>query len=205
MNKTIKDILSITLITVVMGLLLGTVYIVTKGPIEEQNEKTKNEAYQAVFADGEKFNELDIDYDKLNQTVKDSGYKSDEVTQIAEALDGSGEIIGHAVSVDANDGYGGTISFIVGIGTDGTVMGTSFTDISETAGLGMKASEEGSEGKPAFKDQFEGVQTDEFSVIKSSADKKDASEINAISGATITTKAVVGGVNAALAAMKELA
>ena len=72
---------------------------------------------------------------------------------------------------------------------DGTVSGVSFLSISETAGLGMKAQE------PSFYEQYVGVQAERFYVSK---DGGEGEPIDAISGATITTRAVTGAVNTAL-------
>lgn len=73
---------------------------------------------------------------------------------------------------------------------DGTVSGIEFLTITETAGLGMNAQ------KPEWKAQYAGKNVEEFSVTKSGASADN--EINAISGATITSNAVTGAVNAAV-------
>ena len=59
MNKIIKDACILFAITLVAGLLLGAVYDITKTPIANQNEKAKQEAYRAVMADADKFEEID--------------------------------------------------------------------------------------------------------------------------------------------------
>ena len=79
---------------------------------------------------------------------------------------------------------------------DGTVNGISFLSISETAGLGMKADTD------EFKGQFADRNAASFSVTKTGASADN--EIDAISGATITTNAVTKGVNAGLAAIEYL-
>ena len=78
----------------------------------------------------------------------------------------------------------------MGIDSEGTVKGIEMLKISETAGLGMKAKES------AFKDQFANKAVKQFSYTKSGA--KSDFEIDAISGATITTKAVTNAVNAGI-------
>ncbi len=77
----------------------------------------------------------------------------------------------------------------LGIDRDGTLNGISILEISETPGLGMKAEE-------VLKPQFSGKNVAEFEYTKSGAASEN--QIDAISGATITTKAVTGGVNAGL-------
>ena len=78
----------------------------------------------------------------------------------------------------------------MGVTADGTLNGYSITDISETAGLGMKAKED------AFKNQFSGIPAQILEVTKGT--KSADTEIEAISGATITSKAVTYGVDAGL-------
>jgi Na+-translocating ferredoxin:NAD+ oxidoreductase subunit G len=107
-----------------------------------------------------------------------------------------GSYQGLVVTVIANDGYGGDIKFSVGIQKDGTVNGISILSISETAGLGMKAKEE------KFQSNFKNKKASQFVVTKSGAAKDG--DVDAISGATITSKAVTKGVNSALAVFENL-
>ena len=63
MNKQIvHDALILTAFTLVLGLILGAVYGITKPSIDKANEETKKEAYQAVFADADSFNQKDFDF-----------------------------------------------------------------------------------------------------------------------------------------------
>ena len=110
---------------------------------------------------------------------------------LQEALDKDGNVLGYVITVTAKDGSQGNITFSVGIKNDGTVNGYSITDIAETPGLGMKAQEE------AFYSQFEGKNVSSFTVVKSATTADN--EIESISGATITSKAMANGVNACIA------
>ena len=121
--------------------------------------------------------------------MTENGY-SDEIDDVQVAEDGSGNPLGYVITVTAKDGSQANITFSVGIANDGTVNGYSITSISETPGLGDKAKTE------EFSGQFAGKQVDAFSVVKS-APASD-SEIEAISGATITSKAMTNGVNACI-------
>ena len=94
------------------------------------------------------------------------------------------------ITTTDKEGYGGDIQVTIGITTDGTINGVSILSLSETAGLGMKATE------PAFYEQYQGKQTENFYVSK---DGGSGEPIEALSGATITSRAVTGAVNAALA------
>ena len=188
MNKIIKNTLILTVITLVAVLLLGAAYEITKEPIAQSEENAKREAWQAVFpdADADAFESVDVDTDIANQVIKDLGISG----SIDEVCTVDGGETGYVITTTDGEGYGGDIQVTVGITADGTVSGVSFLSISETAGLGMKATE------ASFYEQYVGVQTDQFYVSK---DGGEGEPIDALSGATITTRAVTGAVNAALA------
>lgn len=194
-NTIIKDTLILTLITLVAGGLLGMVYEVTKEPIAQQAEKEKQEAYKAVFEDADSFEVcVEADDADLAAYLTENGFEAQTVNEVMEAKDASGETIGYALNITTSEGYGGDISFSMGVTLDGTLNGISILDINETAGLGMNAT------KDEFKGQFAGKRVDAFEVTKSGAASDN--EINAISGATITSKAITGGVNAGLCAFE---
>lgn len=88
-------------------------------------------------------------------------------------------------------GFGGAIDMVVGVSTDGTVTGVSIVDMSETSGLGANAS------KDSFRSQYVG-KSGELAV------NKDGGDIDALTGATITSRAVTDGVNTALRVAAEL-
>ena len=96
---------------------------------------------------------------------------------------------GYVVTVTDKEGYGGDIQITVGVTKDGTVSGVSILSISETAGLGMRATE------AQFQEQYVGKNTDKFYVSK---DGGEGEPIDAISGATITSRAFTGAVNTAI-------
>lgn len=190
MNKIIKNTLILTAITVVSGLLLGIVYNVTKEPIAQAQENTKQEAYRAVLSDASSFESVDFDSDSALSLLSENGYTSDEISEVVEGTDDSGKVIGYVISVQSSEAYDGTLELSVGIATDGTVKGVEMLDISETAGLGMKADE------AEFKDQFKDKNVDKFTYTKTGEEGDNM--IDAISGATITTNAVTNAVDSAL-------
>lgn len=196
-NKIIKDALALTLITLVAGVALGGVYEITKDPIARQEAQAKAEAYEQVFTDAAAFEEIEMD-DTLIQTIRDQldqeGYKAQSIEEVMRAEDQSGETLGYAFTVVTSEGYGGDIQFSMGVQNDGTLNGISILSIGETAGLGMNAD------TPAFKDQFVGKQVEKLQYTKNGATQDD--EINAISGATVTTNAMTNGVNAGLCAFQ---
>lgn len=191
MNKIVKNTLILAAITIVSGCLLGLVYEVTKAPIAQAQENAKQEAYRTVLADAAEF-EADDTFDaaKAADVLLEAGYESDDITEVAAAKDASGEDMGYVITVTSHEGYGGDIQISVGILSDGTVKGIEMLSISETAGLGMKATE------ADFKDQFKDKQVEKFTYTKSGEDGDD--KIDALSGATITTNAVTNAVDSAL-------
>ena len=196
-NKIIKDALALTLITLVAGVALGGVYEITKDPIARQEAQAKAEAYEQVFTDAAAFEAVEMD-DILTKTIRDQldqeGYKAQSIEEVMRAEDQSGETLGYAFTVVTSEGYGGDIQFSMGVQNDGTLNGISILSIGETAGLGMNAD------TPAFKDQFVGKQVEKLQYTKNGATQDD--EINAISGATVTTNAMTNGVNAGLCAFR---
>ena len=196
-NKIIKDALALTLITLVAGVALGGVYEITKDPIARQEAQAKAEAYEQVFTDAAAFEEVEMD-DTLIQRIRDQldqeGYEAQSIEEVMRAEDQSGETLGYAFAVVTSEGYGGDIRFSMGVQNDGTLNGISILSIGETAGLGMNAD------TPAFKDQFVGKQAEKLQYTKNGATQDD--EINAISGATVTTNAMTNGVNAGLCAFR---
>ncbi|MCI9168934.1 MAG: RnfABCDGE type electron transport complex subunit G [Dorea sp.] len=185
MSKTMKNTLVLTIITLIAGLALGLVYEITKDPIAQANDAAKKEAWQAVFpeADLNSFEQVEVDQKIAGEVVKALGVNAtiDEVCKVGED--------GYVITTTDKEGYGGDIKVTVGIKADGTVNGVSILSISETAGLGMKATE------PAFYEQYQGKQAEKFYVSK---DGGDGEPIDALSGATITSRAMTGAVNAAL-------
>ena len=196
-NKIIKDALALTLITLVAGVALGGVYEITKDPIAKQEAQANAEAYEQVFTDAAAFEAVEMD-DTLTKTIRDQldqeGYKAQSIEEVMRAEDQSGETLGYAFTVVTSEGYGGDIQFSMGVQNDGTLNGISILSIGETAGLGMNAD------TPAFKDQFVGKQVEKLQYTKNGATQDD--EINAISGATVTTNAMTNGVNAGLCAFR---
>ena len=195
MNALIKDALKLVIITVVAGLVLGAVYGITKGPIADQEAKAQMEAYKTVFPKASDFKEVDgFSEEAASKIIAANenpieGHDSDVISSAVEAVDASGEALGYIFNITTSKGYGGDIQLTVGIQSDGTVSGYSVLSISETAGLGMKAKE------PSFYEQYVGKNPTKFAVSK---DGGDGEQIDALSGATITSRAVTGAVNAAL-------
>lgn len=188
MKNMMKDTLILFIITLIAGCALGVVYEVTKEPINNQEIKAQNQACQEVFPDAVEFEE--VQDENLDETVKALGFDQVTIEKVLLAKDANAADIGVVLTVTDHEGYGGDIQFMMGIRADGTLNGISILSIAETPGLGMKAEE-------VLKPQFENKKVERFTYTKSGAMSDD--EIDAISGATITTNAVTNGVNAGLA------
>lgn len=191
MNNILKNTLILTAITLVAGIGLGAVYEVTKEPIRQASESSKQEAYKQVIPDADSFEEYaDFDEDQAAAALADAGVTGNTINEVAVAMKG-GEPAGYVITGTTSDGYGGDIQLSTGILSDGTVTGIAFLSITETAGLGMNAE------KPEFTGQFSDKQVESFTVVKGGGSGAE-NEIDALSGATITSSAVTDDVNAAL-------
>ena len=169
------------LITFVCALLLGFINAVTADKIAQNNENTRNEAMAAIMQDAETFEAVEVGEEWT--APEDKGQPT--ISGVYEAQAG-GETIGYCVEVNPS-GFGGTLTMIVGIKTDGTVAGAQVTEHGETPGLGAK-----SQTDPNWITQFAGQPAD-----GSLAVSKDGGTIEAITGSTITSRAVTLGVNTA--------
>ena len=186
MKAMLKDALILLIITIVAGAALGYVYSITKDPIAASKAATETNSFREVFSNADSFEEIE------GQTP-DSGWNKDYSGVVLDkallAKDSAGTVLGYVLVLTSKEGYGGDISFSMGIDKDGTVNGISILSISETAGLGMNA-------EKILKPQFAGKKVPNFSVTKTPATSDN--QIDAISGATITSKAVTNAVNAGL-------
>lgn len=200
MAKIVKEALILFAITLVAGILLGTVYEVTKEPIAKQNELAKQNAYKAVMADADTFEEVEgIDkYTAVDSTFLSDEFSADTITEVVAGIKDN-KIIGFIITVVASDGYAGDIKFSVGISTEGEYLGTSILSIGETAGLGMRVKTD-----PKFLAQFNNKKVEKFNLVKDGTGESSDDKIDAISGSTVTSKAMTGGINAALAVYKDL-
>ena len=163
-------------ITAVAALILAKVNDVTKPIIEEQEIEKMQAAMAEVLPEADVFEEVPLELSEESTLTKI--YKTDA---------------GYVVFA-APKGYGGEITMAIGIDAEFKVAGLSIISQSETAGLGAKCTEK------AWQNQFIG-KTEDIQVVKNGA--KD-NQIDAISSATITSKAVTKAVNEALKAAKIL-
>ena len=184
-----KDALILFAITLVSGLCLGVVYDVTKAPIEAATIAANNATYKQVLPEAESFDDVEGSTEKIAETA-------DEIANLGfggvaiEAKDASGEVVGHVINSLSNDSYGGAVKLSIGFDVDGTITGVGIRETSDTPGLGLKAKDDD------YRNQYVGKNCESLSVTKSGS--ASDTEINAISGATITSNATTNAVNAAL-------
>lgn len=186
MKGIIKDCLILFVITLIAGAALGVVYEITKEPIAAQEAKKKVEAQQGVFAEADAFDPVELD-EAVLAAVQTNGVTIDEAFDAKAA----GAHAGYVVQATSPNGYGGNITLMVGVTADGTCNGYSLLTINETAGLGMNAK------NADWAAQFAGKAVEAFEVTKLGASADN--QIDAISGATITSNAVTEAVNACIA------
>lgn len=192
-RNMMKDAGILFAITLIAGIVLGFVYELTKEPIRIQEEKAVQEACRAVFAEAAAFEETELaPSEQLAQELAQDGVK---IGTVYDAKDADGALMGYVLQSTSSEGYGGNITLYVGVTLEGRMNGISILDISETPGLGMQAED-------VLVPQFQNKKASAFTYTKSGS--KADSEIDAISGATITTRAVTNAVNGGLRTVNEI-
>lgn len=182
LKEVLVPTVSLFLICTIVTLLLAVTNSVTKPQIEKLQIETANKTKAAVLSVADNFSdEKTVDLNGTTYTYFE-GYDKDQ------------NVIGYVFTTSAK-GYGGDIVTMVGVNNDGTVSGMDFLSISETAGLGMNADSDD------FKNQFVG-KSGEIGINKNAPAEN---EIQALTGATITSKAVTEAVNIALELYEEVA
>ncbi len=177
--KKISDIATPTavlaIICVVVTLALSSANLLTKDTIAKLQTEKEKEAMAKVMV-GE--------YEEVTETIKDT-----EVTYNIVRKDG--KIIGYIFKTSAK-GYGGEISVMTAVNPDASVAAVEILDASgETPGLGQNVT------KPEWYAQF-AERPHDITVVKGNAADKVNNEINAVTGATISSKAVTSAVNQAI-------
>ena len=180
-----KPVVALTLIAAIAGIALSGVFSMTKDTIEEQKAMAERASYNEVCPGTEKFETSEAAKAKLEELNGANWGTEYGTTRINEAFvgkDASGNITGYALSVSSK-GFGGDVTMALGLTPDGAVNKIAFTELNETAGLGMRANED------SFKDQFVG---------RSGSVAYGTDGLEAMSGATVTSTAVKNAVNAGL-------
>lgn len=178
MKTIIKNAAILCAITLIAGTLLGITYSVTEQPRADQQKRQREIALSNVIDNATFDKEIEIK----------SAEQYNKITNIYEANRDS-NVVGFAFKLVTPEGYNGNVELVVGI-IDGKVTGVDIIKQSETPGLGAKSDED------EFKNQFIDKTAEPLEVVKNESENDNA--INAISGATITSKAVTYAVNQAI-------
>lgn len=187
-----KDALVLFAITLVSGLCLGFVYDITKGPIEQATIDKNNRTYQEVLSVASSFADVEGSVEKIAELAASgelAGFGGVAIESVLTGTDAGGAEVGYVINSLSNDSYGGAVKISVGFDANGAITGVGIREINDTPGLGLKAKD------AKFKDQYIGKNADTLVVTKLGASADH--EIDAISGATVTSNAVTNAVNAA--------
>ena len=190
-ETTVRYILRLTftllLICAVVALALAGVNAITKDRIAENKAAKTKAALQQVLPGMQEVEEIPF--------TDDTGMVT-KVYRANMSLSGDSNIaFGYAVEVAPN-GFGGAITMMVGVSAEGKVLGISLISHAETPGLGAVSAANNDKGA-AFRDQFRDL-------INGITIGSGDNQIDALSGATITSQAIVDGVNAALRCVNNL-
>lgn len=181
-------------ITIVAALCLAVVYEITKGPIREQEKVNTEKTIKALMPIEESAGSLSFE-DVLAREENSAFKASTGLTALYECKQGE-NVVGY-VGTAVVTGFGGKVQVMVGVDAQGNITGIDVggSDFSETAGLGAKAKGTSNmENGNGFVDQFAGKGTDSALWVRKT-EAADDYAIDAITAATITSKAVTGGVN----------
>lgn len=176
--------LMLTLVTGIAGVVLGLVAYFTV-PIQIENDKLhRQKVLQEALPEANSFVELERPEPENAKKKQPSWYRG---------LDAEGNLVGYVIQTD-HRGYAGPVELMVGVGADLSVKGYAILHHNETPGLGDAIE------RPRFIQQFVGKRAEELEVTK----RGEPGKINAVTGATITTNAVVFGIRNGLEALKPL-
>ncbi|MDO4478504.1 MAG: FMN-binding protein [Lachnospiraceae bacterium] len=206
-----RDAIMLLIITLAAGLLLGFFNDLTADTIAQRKVDDETAASIAVCPSATSFEEWPVEefgnFEFNDDVTGVKGSFSDgkmtfasgascDMTNFKLGLGSDGQTAGFVITVVSHDGYGGDIEMIIGLDADAVVSGVEMLTINESAGLGANASKE------EFRDQYVGHDVKSYAVTKMG--KSAEYEIDALSGATITSKAVTDGVNTAVAAARQI-
>ncbi|MBQ3262888.1 MAG: RnfABCDGE type electron transport complex subunit G [Oscillospiraceae bacterium] len=184
-GQILKLALVLLAVAAVIALVLGVVNEITRGPIEQYLNGKRDAAYAMVMpGEGNTYEEIEA-----GTYANDP---SNSITKLCTAKDASGNDIGY-VAETTFSGAQGMITMVIGLDNDLTCTGIGVTEHSETSGLGAKAADP----TDPFPQSMVGL-TDGAKL------SKDGGSVSAISGATLTSRAVVTEIQTVIDAVKSL-
>lgn len=176
-KDTVILMVKLGIICIIVAGLLGYINSITEPIIEDNYAATVEKAMSEVL-NSDKYDEVEVNFEPDESGVYVvSAYKAGNK--------------GYVINTGCSEGYGGDIVVMVGVKPDYTVNKIKIMSLSETAGLGMKSN------TPEFMGQYDGLKA-KIGVEKNNGGNPENNTISAISGATITSKAVTKAVNCAL-------
>jgi len=188
-DRNVMPAVLLSIICLVTTLLLALTNSVTAPVIAALEAQAEKAQMEQIFPDGETFTPYipsEIEVDALSEA-------GGTVDKIYIAQDSSDTVIGY-VFISSSQGYAGPIKAAVGIDSQGSLVSSSFTAADETPGLGKKVEED------RFEQAFTGLAASDDVLVSASGN----GQIDAISGATISSKGAVSAVNQAMRAYREL-
>ena len=175
----VNMVLVLTVISLISALALGFTYNQTKPYADKVKAEKLAEAIKAVVPE----------FDELGAPFKVDGFERLELYHAKK----DGEVVGTAVKSVSDKGFSGDVWVMVGFDSEGRIFNTAILEHKETPGLGTKMS------LPSFKEQVNGKDPGEFKLSV----RKDGGEIDAITAATISSRAFCDAVQVAYDAMKK--
>lgn len=158
---------------------------------DEDRAREETEIYRQTFPQAASFENMDPSLAaECSRMLESCEFGDVKIEKAAAAKDSSGATVGWVVQARSEDSYVEHVTVSAGIKNDGSIVGLEVLELEDTVGLGMNAKDE------AFRNQFIGKHGKMLTVTQSEHAGDD--EIDAISGATITSAAVTNAVNAAL-------
>lgn len=200
-SSMMKDAIILCAITLILGVVLAGVYMLTKSKIEGAQADTNKAACAVVVAQGDSVKDNDAEavsgaaaylskHDLSNAEVKEGDLLSEyvEITEVHPTANG-----GKVYLANALKGYGGKISFALGVDAQSAITGIEITSESETAGLGANCEND------EFKARFKGIKAPE-STSEEMYNKNETTDtqVQALSGATVTSRAITRAVKGLL-------
>ena len=179
-SSLINMVLVLFCITLVSAACVGLVNMITVDPIAKAKEAAEKAALAQVLP--------------AFDAIEMSEHEADELAIVAYKATKDGEVVGYAVKTATKNGFSGMVKMMVGFDTKGTILNVNVLEQNETPGLGAKMTEEGNpllasvQGKDAAKVNF--------------TVKKDGGDIDALTAATISSRAYADAVARAYAVFK---
>ncbi len=176
-SNFVNMVLALVFVSVVAALALGSAYVLTKKPIALAQKRKQEAAIKAVLPAFDKVKGIEMpDADGADSLLFNLATKA-------------GKLVGIAVKTYTDKGFGGRIEAMIGFLPDGTIYSTSILELKETPGLGTKLQK----SKSDFPDQFKGKNPKTFRLKV----KKDGGDVDAITAATISSRAFCDAVQRA--------